>query len=189
MRYPGEFSFPGGGIDPGETPEQATRHELSEELHVSVPPDAKLRLLSIKQTRHISNTSNIMFNYLCAAEENPWLAALDIDAANAELAEQRDRCAALVASGDFWDLSAEGKAAVSPEVHELVWLDIREVVRCAFTSMNTVFTPVNTFQAQSFAKYGREMRDPMFLTMMIALELETFPSFRSLRRHTDGLDP
>jgi hypothetical protein len=29
----------------------------------------------------------------------------------------------------------------------------------------------------------------MFLTMMIALELETFPSFRSLKRHTDSLDP
>ena len=29
----------------------------------------------------------------------------------------------------------------------------------------------------------------MFLTMMIALELETFPSFQSLKRHTDSLDP
>jgi hypothetical protein len=65
----------------------------------------------------------------------------------------------------------------------------RRQVRSAFTSMNRVFTPVNAYQAEGFAQYGREMRDPMFLTMMIALELETFPSFRSLKRHTDSLDP
>lgn len=189
MRYPGEYSFPGGGLDAGETAEQATRRELSEELRVAVPDDAKLRLLSIKQTRPINNTSNIMYNYLCAAEENPWLAALDVDAVNAALAEQRSRCDALVASGEFWELSAAEKAAAAPEVREFAWLDIRQVVRCAFTSMNTVFTPVNAFQAQSFAQCGREMRDPMFLTMMIALELETFPSFQSIKRHTDGLDP
>jgi 8-oxo-dGTP pyrophosphatase MutT (NUDIX family) len=189
MRYPGEYSFPGGGVDAGETAEQATRRELSEELRATVPSDAKLRLLSIKQTRPINNTSNIMYNYLCAAEENPWLASFDVDSANAALAQQRRRCNALVVSGEFWKLSAEEKAAVSPEVRELVWLDVREVVRCSFTSMNTVFTPVNAFQAQSFAQYGREMRDPMFLTMMIALELETFPSFQSLKRHTDSLNP
>jgi 8-oxo-dGTP pyrophosphatase MutT (NUDIX family) len=188
MRYPGEYSFPGGGIDTGETAEDATRRELSEELRIPVPSDAKLRLLSVKQTRPINNTSNIMYNYLCAAEENPWLASFDVEAANAALARQRSRCDELVASGEFWKLSAEEKAAVSPEVRELVWLDVREVVRCAFTSMNTVFTPLNAFQAQSFAQYGREMRDPMFLTMMIALELETFPSFQSLKRHTDSLD-
>ena len=30
-------------------------------------------------------------------------------------------------------------------------------------------------------------RDPMFLTMVIALEVEGFPSERSLLRHTEGL--
>ena len=77
--------------------------------------------------------SNIMYNYLCAAEENPWLAALDIDAANAALAAQRVHCDALVESGEFWELSAEEKSQLSPEVHELVWLDVREAVRACYS--------------------------------------------------------
>ena len=37
--------------------------------------------------------------------------------------------------------------------------------------------------------HGRTMRDPMFLTMMVALEIETFPSFASIKRHTARLQP
>ena len=49
MRYPGEYSFPGGGIEDGEGAEAAARRELSEELRAPVPPEAVLRLLSVKQ--------------------------------------------------------------------------------------------------------------------------------------------
>ena len=40
MRYPGEYSFPGGGIEDGEGAEAAARRELSEELRAPVPPEA-----------------------------------------------------------------------------------------------------------------------------------------------------
>ena len=39
-----------------------------------------------------------MYNYVCVAEENPWLAALDVPALNDGLRQQRERCEALAAS-------------------------------------------------------------------------------------------
>ncbi|CAE7593571.1 KIF13B [Symbiodinium natans] len=83
MRYPGEWKFAGGVVDADETPEEAARRELEEEFQVPVAltkATCKLRLMSIKQTRPIRNISNIMFNYVAAAEENPWLQLLDVEA-------------------------------------------------------------------------------------------------------------
>ena len=39
-----------------------------------------------------------------------------------------------------------------------------------------------------WVRYGRTARDPMFLTMLIALEMESFPSTPSIVRHSDSLD-
>eukprot|EP01047_Picozoa_sp_COSAG01_P116468 COSAG01_NODE_45136_length_412_cov_0.817891_1_plen_59_part_10 len=57
LRWQGEFTFPGGAVDGGESIEAAARREVGEELGVAVPADARLRLLSVKQTRPINNTS------------------------------------------------------------------------------------------------------------------------------------
>eukprot|EP00435_Cladocopium_sp_Y103_P064316 s689_g26.t1 len=82
MRYPGEWKFAGGVVDADETPLQAAMRELEEEFQVPIAlteATCKLRLLSVKQTRPIRNVSNIMFNYVAAADENPWLQELDLE--------------------------------------------------------------------------------------------------------------
>lgn len=65
---------------------------------------------------------------------------------------------------------------------------IRDAVWRAFTSMNSSLTPVNDWQKSQFELYDIRQRDPMFLTMLIALEIDTFPSLGSIIRHTDSLN-
>jgi mutator protein MutT len=49
--HPGQWALPGGRIDIGETPEQAALRELSEELRLTVAPDAVLGRLDDYSTR------------------------------------------------------------------------------------------------------------------------------------------
>jgi len=192
MRYPGEWKFAGGGCDPGETPEAAAKRELSEEFLIELPEDPskyKFHLLSIKQTRPIRNVSNIMYNFVAAAEENEWLENLDVDRINTELAARRARHADVVADGSFWSMDKETKERVSPEIRQVQWLDMRSAILHSFTSMNKALTPVNKFQEQEFLRLNIKRRDPMFLTMATMLEVESFPSIESLQRYSHDLTP
>lgn len=49
--HPGQWAFPGGSVDPGETIEQAATRELSEEVGLELPPDAILGRLDDYPTR------------------------------------------------------------------------------------------------------------------------------------------
>ncbi len=49
--HAGQWAFPGGRIDPGESPEQAALRELREEVGLSLAPDAVLGLLDDYATR------------------------------------------------------------------------------------------------------------------------------------------
>ncbi|CAK9068800.1 unnamed protein product [Durusdinium trenchii] len=121
MRYPGEWKFAGGVVDHGETPRQAAMRELEEEFQVKVAlteATCKLRLLSVKQTRPIRNVSNIMFNYVAAAEENPWLQELNVQEVNASLAQRRKSFAEAVEGGNFYTLGKEEQENLAPEIHQ-----------------------------------------------------------------------
>lgn len=50
-RHAGQFAFPGGRLDPGETPEQAALRELSEEVGLDLGPGAVLGPLDDYVTR------------------------------------------------------------------------------------------------------------------------------------------
>eukprot|EP00434_Breviolum_minutum_P011318 symbB.v1.2.009988.t1/scaffold646.1/size176640/4 len=65
---------------------------------------------------------------------------------------------------------------------------MRSAVLHAFTSMNGSLLPVNDFQQQEFDRLGLKRRDPMFLTMATLLEVDSFPSLKSLVSYSDGLD-
>lgn len=50
-KHPGQWAFPGGRLDPGETPEQTARREMREEVAVDVAADAVLGRLDDFVTR------------------------------------------------------------------------------------------------------------------------------------------
>mmetsp|Transcript_41521 Transcript_41521/g.134041 ORF Transcript_41521/g.134041 Transcript_41521/m.134041 type:complete len:309 (-) Transcript_41521:79-1005(-) len=169
-----------------------TSMELEEEFQVKLPEDSaqcKFHLLSIKQTRPIRNVSNIMYNFVAAAEENAWLESLDAARINAALAARRERHRAEVKDGSFWQLSQALRERVSPEIREVQWLDMRSAILHTFTSMNDSCVPVNAFQEEEFARLGIRRRDPMFLTMATLLEVESFPSVQSLALYSGGICP
>lgn len=177
MRYPGEFTFPGGAVEDGETPEEAACRELTEEMPgMSVPTEAHIRLLSVCQTPPVKNRSDVIFYYVIHEDENPWLRSFSVDACNAALQARREAFGERVRDGTFWGLSMVEREAFSPEVAEVAWVDVGEALRMAY------LPHANDFQAREFARLGLSKRDPIFLTLASLMEVEALPSVRSLVR-------
>jgi 8-oxo-dGTP pyrophosphatase MutT (NUDIX family) len=189
MRYGGEFKFAGGSQDGNESIVETAVRELEEEFLLNVPHGAKLRFLSVRQTRPVKNTSHIMVNFLALQEENQWLQELDVGGINSKLEDRRKQHRQLVESGAFWEMVPEAKETVSPEIRQVEWLDLRQAVLNSFTSMNAELVCVNDFQQRSFEEHGIATRDPMYLTMLSLLELESFPSGASVQRELTLVSP
>lgn len=56
------------------------------------------------------------------------------------------------------------------------------------SSMSAAGVFVNDWQREMFKKYRRKRRDPMWITAAVLMELEGFPSLRSLRRYCEKTD-
>ena len=170
MRYAGEFKFAGGTVDEGESIAQAGLRELQEEFLIPAGLDTiggdklLLRPFIVKQTMPIRSKSNLMYNFVALASENPWLAELDTQHANRTLQQRRERHSEIVAAGDFFELSQAEKEPLAPEVHQLAWVDRHQAFSWALSSMNDEVTHVNGFQQREFATHGIGRRDPMFMT-------------------------
>jgi 8-oxo-dGTP pyrophosphatase MutT (NUDIX family) len=175
MRYPGEFRLPGGATEDADgSLAETARRELSEEFLVprAALEGSVLRPFSALQTRWIRGRSDMMCNFLVLAEENPWLARLDVEATNHELGRRELNAADLVTSGRWWRMSDDEKAASSPEVHQVAWLDLIDLVRMLQTSVADRLHPVNAWQHQQFSDHGVARRDPMSVTMAILLAVD-----------------
>lgn len=191
MRYPGEWNFFGGSVEPEEELVEAARREIQEELGIMLPPECcgcRLRLFSVKQTRPIRNVSNLMYNFVAIAdEENPWLRDLDLEHVNGWLEDRRRLHRTLLDSGEYWDLPAADKERASPETRAARWLGLGEAVRHAFSSMNDTVTPIDAFQEGSLRELGIRRRDPMYITMLSCLDLEHFKDEASIIAHCETL--
>jgi len=190
MRYAGEFKFAGGTVDEGEDVAAAGARELSEEFlepaGVALPPDARIRPFVVKQTMPVRSKSNLMFNFVALASENPWLATRDVAAVDEALGARRAAHAQLVESGEFWAMGSAEKEAVAPEVRRLEWVDLHEAFAMTLSTMNNEVEYVDEFQRAEFAKYGIKRRDPMFMTAVTLFELEAFPDEESLLEELEG---
>ena len=157
-------------------------------MGLALPPDANIRPFVVKQTMPVRSKSNLMYNFVALASENPWLASLDIDGVNVALEERRARHARLVETGEFWKMSVAEKEAVAPEVHRLQWVDLADAFAMTLSTMNNAVEFVDDFQQAEFARYGIKRRDPMFMTAVTLFELEAFPDEASLLEEIDGTD-
>jgi len=162
MRYGGEFRFPGGTLDEGETPEMAAKRELREEFLLDVDPVIKPFI--VLQTREVKGVSHIMHNFICCCDDNSWLRGDIENEINEKLSKKRRAFEELT----DWTKPTED---LSPEVREVKWLLQSEAVKLCLPSGAACYIPVNDFQATEYARMGIKKRDPMEITMDVLLAM------------------
>lgn len=194
MRYAGEYKFAGGNLDGAETFREAARRELEEEflrpVGLPLPDEAVIRPFVVKQTMPVRSKSNIMWNMVAVADENPWLAELDVKDVNCKLRERRKHFAQLMDTDQFWKLSQTDREIVAPEVRELRWIPLAEAVFLSLSTMvgNGKTHKVNNWQAAEFERLGIKRRDPMFITAATLMEIAAFPNVDLLLAYCRRMD-
>ena len=191
MRYPCEYNFAGGTCEANETIEETALRELCEEINIPQIPleEANLKLFSVKQTRPVRGTSNIMYNFIMFANENKWLPS--IDSINQSLHDKETYFYENIILNNnndktlqdrFFnnDMPIEEKELISPEMHQVNWLPLDVGIRYSFTSMNRDLFIINEYQQEQFNKYHIKNRDPLFITMQVLCELEQYPTVETL---------
>ena len=164
------------------SPLQAAKRELSEEFLVPLCTlnldDTNIRPFTIKQTRPVRSRSNMMLCYIALESENEWLKRLDVEKTNERLRQRRATFNNIVKRDGmsfYENTSKEEREKITPEVHQIQWMSLRDAVRHALSSLCQEEVYVNDFQKNMFQKLHRRRRDPMFITAALLMELETFP--------------
>ena len=178
MRYPGEWLFPGGAVETNETINQAARRELMEEFLVNVNDTnnehTKIRPFLASQTRKIKGKSNLMVNMIAMLNENTWLQNINIEDKNLELKQKRLHVEKLMKEGKWKSMTKEEREELSPEMYQLKWMKIEELVLIMQRSISiksNVFY-VNDYQRKEFAKYNIKVRSPLSVTMITVVQVE-----------------
>jgi 8-oxo-dGTP pyrophosphatase MutT (NUDIX family) len=201
MRYPGEWKFPGGVYDPDldDALESTAIRELQEEfLGLTCPPDNILRplmrLFNQKCTLPIQGRSYEMNNYLIVDPQQQQLRwdEEEIAKVNQKLLEKKIRFMESLSRNEYWDLSYEERLPISPEVHQIQWIDLDEAISLMESSLThqqeqegegeegtaegqrrkrTRREYVNVWQQEQFEQYGITRRDPMYQSMMTLREI------------------
>lgn len=190
MRYAGEWKLPGGNVDEGEAIPDTAKRELEEEfLHpcgLTVPEDAVIRPFNVKQTRPIRSRSNIIHNFIAMESENEWLSTLDVSGINLELHNRRVEFKRLVSSGAIWDLNMSEREKVTPEVHSVEWVPLRDAIKhCLTSTVPNVF--VNSYQETEYKRFGKTKRDPMIMTAAALFEIEKHSTVQSIIESCNGV--
>lgn len=105
----GEYKFPGGGAEPGETPEAALAREVREETGYRVSGEARLFAVTHERRRGVRESIFEMdsYYYFCQVEKNPFPQRLDAyEAAEGYCPVWLDLAEALAANRSLTDAPA-----------------------------------------------------------------------------------
>lgn len=64
MSHPNKWEFPGGKLNPGESPEAALIREIAEELAITITPHRQLET----STHHYENVSVTLYPFVCVLD-------------------------------------------------------------------------------------------------------------------------
>ena len=78
--YPGKWEFPGGKIEPGETPEDALKREINEELSLNIH-DLKIFAAKTKIERYSGRDYHLVIIYYLCEAEHPDFVEMEVNAA------------------------------------------------------------------------------------------------------------
>lgn len=177
MRYPGEWKFPGGAVDDGDTSLEATAlRELREEF-LGLPDAAgaaRTHFLGEKLTKAIRGRRHRMFNFVAFEDENAeWMGDDALRAVNETLRAKREAFEREhLASGAFWRMRSDAeKERVSPEIHRVQWFPIDVAMDMMRGALLDPHTPVDDWQRREFERYGVAKRDPMYITYRVLLDI------------------
>lgn len=179
MRFAGEYKFPGGTVEEGEDKEQAALREAREEFPgIALGDDTYTQLFYTYAEKRVNSGERVynMSVYVFVQKDGN-MSGVDVEKINQNLEERRRRYATAVHEGRYYSLDKHDKEALSPEVHEVVWKPLHEIIA-------TVSNPeyVNSWQGEQFKRHGKTCtdREPIRKSAEVLKELQKYKTVAAL---------